>query len=439
MKAQWKTFSNMKILLVIILGLTWISPTMAKAEDSDLRSFGDIMQFALPAAGLVGTFIADDPEGRHQWAWTVGGTALTVQVWKQVASKSRPDAEGNESFPSGHTSGAFSGAAFIYDRYGPWWGVPAYACAIVTGYSRIDADAHFWDDVLAGASTAMMFSWYFTSPYSERVTLMPTEMGDGYGMKLTVKDSVGSSTEDKKSRRPQIIKYPTYTYIFKFGPAWQDKNIVRAPNEGGTEFDFDDYENIDDPITTSDVSLDIRLAERHKILFGFAPYENRDRTTSADEFTFGDQTFPSDVPIRTAYRLFELRGQYSYGLLLSEKFSTFIGAGIAWERVEIEIQQGEDLNNPVLYEEVEDNVVLPYLYLRGGYNFTDKIEGFLEVDGMALDQDKIFNLFAGANYYFNNHWYIGGGYVFSYRQIDTDDLYNEYQFQGIQAQVAYTF
>ena len=442
MKVQRKSLNCMTLILAAVLMLSWLHPSMGIASDSgesDLRTFGDIMQFALPAAGLAGTFIADDPEGRYQWGMAVGGTALTVQVWKGIASKTRPDAEGDTSFPSGHTSGAFSGAAFIDTRYGHWWGIPAYICAIITGYSRIDADAHFWNDVVAGASTGMLFNWYFTSPYSERVSLMPTEMGDGYGMKLTVKDDAGSSSA-KEKKMPQVIKYPNYTYIFKFGPAWQDKNIVRAPNSGGTEFDFSDYENIDEPISTADVSLDIRLAERHKILVGYAPYENRDRTTLTEPFTFGNQDFV-DVgeTIMSAYRLHEIRAQYSYGLLLDDSFSFFIGGGVAWEDVTIEIQQGDLIYAPDIHEEVTDSIFLPYLYLRGGYNFTDKIEGFLEMDGIALDEDKLFNLFAGFNYHFNYHWYTGIGYIFSSRQIDTDTLYNEYQFQGVQAQVAYTF
>jgi len=426
-------------MMAIALILSGILPTMVNAEDSNLRSFGDVMQVALPAAGLAGTFMADDPEGRYQWAKAVGGTLATVHVWKVAVDKTRPDAVGSGSFPSGHTAGAFSGAAFIDSRYGHWWGIPAYLCAIVTGYSRVNADAHFWNDVVAGASTAMMFNWYFTSPYSERVSLLPAEMGDGYGMKLTVTDGEGASSESGRNVMPHVIKYPNYTYTFKFGPVWQDKDVVRAPNSGGTEFDFDDYENIDEPITTADISLDIKLAERHKVLVGFAPYENRDRTVSIEEFTFGSDIFPANQIIRSAYRLNEIRAHYSYGLLLNEQFSLFVGGGVAWEEVTIEIQQGDELGNPILYEEVKDSIFLPYLALRGGYNFTDKIEGFLEMDGMTLNEDKIFNLYAGINYHFNYHWYAGGGYVYSYRQIDTNDLFNEYQFQGVQAHVAYTF
>ncbi len=434
-----KVCQTFTLIIYFSVSLAWMYPSLANAENSDLTTFGDIMQIALPAAGLVGTFIADDPEGRYQWAKSVGGGAVTVQVWKVVVDKTRPDSQGSSSFPSGHTFGAFSGASFINRRYGLLWGIPAYACAIVTGYSRVDADAHFWDDVVAGASTAMMFNWYFTSPYSERVSLMPAEMGDGYGMKLTITDSTGSSDKDKKGP-PSVIKYPTYTYLFRFGPVWQDKNVVRAPNQGGTEFDFNDYENIDEPMTTSDIYLDVKLAERHQVVLGFAPYENRDRSVSTDEFTFGDQVFPANgETLSSSYRLFELRAQYSYGLLYDDYYSLFVGGGLAWEKVSIKIGQGNDIYNPNLYEKVDDTVFLPYIYLRGGYYFTEKVEGFVEMDGIALNEDKIFNLMAGANYHFNQHWYAGAGYAYSYRQIDTDVLFNEFQFQGILAHVAYTF
>jgi len=426
-------------MLPIALILSGIFPTAGRAKDSNLQSFGDVMQIALPAAGLAGTFIADDPEGRYQWLKAVGGTVATVHVWKIAADKTRPDAVGERSFPSGHTAGAFSGAAFIDSRYGHWWGIPAYLCAIATGYSRVNADAHFWNDVVAGASTAMMFNWYFTSPYSERVSLLPAEIGDGYGMKLTVTDGGGTSGKNSMDARPHIIKYPNYTYTFKFGSAWQDKDVVRAPNSGGTEFDFNDYENIDEPITTAIITLDIALAERHRIQVGFAPYENRDRTISTAPFTFGSDIFPTDQIIRSAYRLNEIRAHYSYGLLLNEQFSLFTGGGLAWEEVSVDIQQGDDLDNPILYEEVKDSVFLPYLYLRGGYNFTDKVEGILEIDGITLNDDKMFNLFAGFDYRFNYHWSAGAGYAYSAREIDTDQLYNNYVFQGVLAHVAYTF
>ena len=72
-----------------------------------------------------------------------------------------------QSFPSGHTSAAFSGASFIHFRYGLKYGIPLYCLASFTGYSRIHANKHHIEDVMAGAGIAILSSWYFTSPYSK--------------------------------------------------------------------------------------------------------------------------------------------------------------------------------------------------------------------------------------------------------------------------------
>ena len=82
MKIQRKFLNSMTLILAAVLMLSWLHPSMGNAADSgesDLRTFGDIMQFALPAAGLAGTFIADDPEGLYQWDWR----------WAALHSRSR--------------------------------------------------------------------------------------------------------------------------------------------------------------------------------------------------------------------------------------------------------------------------------------------------------------------------------------------------------------
>lgn len=59
---------------------------------------------------------------------------------------------GNDSFPSGHTTQAFAVASVITAHYDQWWvqGL-AYGLAGVVGYSRIEQNAHFTSDVVAGA------------------------------------------------------------------------------------------------------------------------------------------------------------------------------------------------------------------------------------------------------------------------------------------------
>ena len=74
------------------------------------------------------------------------------------------DYSNNNSFPSGHTSAAFSGATFIHKRYGFNKACPIYIVASFVGYSRVYAEKHYWEDVLAGAILAGINTWIFTSP-----------------------------------------------------------------------------------------------------------------------------------------------------------------------------------------------------------------------------------------------------------------------------------
>ena len=123
-------------LLVILLAVCISSMELARAvNDEKLEEFGDIMQFALPAIGLGATAIYGDLDGTKQWAWSGLTSVGTTAVLKGVYQKIRPNAsESATSFPSGHTTAVFWGASFLDQRYGRWWGVPAYAAATVTAY-----------------------------------------------------------------------------------------------------------------------------------------------------------------------------------------------------------------------------------------------------------------------------------------------------------------
>lgn len=75
----------------------------------------------------------------------IGGIKLAV-------SSQRPDGRDNHSFPSGHTSGAFTWATIVNHHYGKRAGIPAYIAATYVGFSRLDDRAHRLTDVVAGAA-----------------------------------------------------------------------------------------------------------------------------------------------------------------------------------------------------------------------------------------------------------------------------------------------
>lgn len=71
----------------------------------------------------------------------------------------RPNLKNNNSFPSGHTAIAFCGAELLRREYwhvSPWIGIGGYAVAACTGFMRLYNNAHWLNDVIAGAGLGIL-------------------------------------------------------------------------------------------------------------------------------------------------------------------------------------------------------------------------------------------------------------------------------------------
>ena len=80
---------------------------------------------------------------------------VEVQKLKHAIHEKRPDGTDNHSFPSGHTSVAFTGATVLmheYRKVSPWIGVAGYAVATTVAVDRVRRNRHHWGDVVAGAA-----------------------------------------------------------------------------------------------------------------------------------------------------------------------------------------------------------------------------------------------------------------------------------------------
>lgn len=148
---------------------------------SGFETYGDIGQAVIPVAAALISWGEDDLEGLKQLGYSFATTTALVQGMKFTIDAERPSGSG-QSFPSGHTAAAFSGASYLQIRYGWHYGLPAYIAAGAVGWSRENAEQHYWRDIIAGAAIASGISYFFTTELSDHMVVAPIAMmGDARG------------------------------------------------------------------------------------------------------------------------------------------------------------------------------------------------------------------------------------------------------------------
>lgn len=150
---------------------------------SNTEKIGDFLTFVIPAMAYGSTFMIDDEEGRTQFYKAYGTTMASTVALKYTVREKRPDNNDRDSFPSGHTASAISGAVFMHRRYGLTYALPAYLGAIYTGYSRIQVNRHHPRDVAAGAIIGALSGWYFVDPM-QKLSIVPEVDSEYQGIQV---------------------------------------------------------------------------------------------------------------------------------------------------------------------------------------------------------------------------------------------------------------
>lgn len=176
---QRKCSSIPLCLLCVLL----LASGVAGASDGIVKS-GDILRTVIPAVAYGATFYMHDKDGRRDFYESFAVNYGLTWGLKQLISKERPNHSGDDSFPSGHTSVAFQGAAFIHARYGAKYAIPAYILASYVGWTRVESDNHYTEDVLAGAAIGIASSFIFTKPYHGFVAAPLVDQGF-YGLTIS--------------------------------------------------------------------------------------------------------------------------------------------------------------------------------------------------------------------------------------------------------------
>ena len=151
-----------------------------------------------PLAGALFGFGRLAHDGRFRDAtYDIGEVFLVTAAWttaiKYPTHRRRPNGANYLSFPSGHTSNAFAWATVAAHHYGWKLGLPSYLLAGAIGVGRMEKNAHWLSDVLAGATLGILVGRTVVrrdtepdEPRASTLSIQPSKALDGTGMGLAV-------------------------------------------------------------------------------------------------------------------------------------------------------------------------------------------------------------------------------------------------------------
>ena len=139
----------------------WDDEAVSYFQRHPHHRFGDVgsaLGGGVAVAGLtVGMFSAGRMVSGSRFRATTYDLSQAVivngvytQVLKMAIRRERPDGSNRLSFPSGHSSNAFT-AATVISRHYPRLAVPGFGVATYIAVSRMASNKHHFSDIVAGA------------------------------------------------------------------------------------------------------------------------------------------------------------------------------------------------------------------------------------------------------------------------------------------------
>ncbi|OAN18538.1 hypothetical protein A3K86_06525 [Photobacterium jeanii] len=397
---------------------------ITRTVNSDIVEAGDMLQVLLPATGLFAAWMHDDAEGAKQLVYATASTQAIVQGLKYTVGRKRPNDSNWHSFPSGHTSAAFSGAAFLQSRYGAAWGIPAYAGATFVGLSRIHGNRHYMGDVVAGAGIAFLVNQYFVSPYrTEGVYFNAQPTQDGFAMGVTLTDKAFEDT--KRERATYQLTSNERKHRFELGIG---ANLSDSTGQAGAKEFLADSELIDEYQPFSYINYQYQLANNNSLEIDFAPSETRRRGQASKNFTVdGVEYTPADGKLFTAFRQWSLGATAFKGYKVNDKFDVDFGLGMYVHWISVDV----DLNEGGKYSTADSWRALPNLAAKAQYHITDQFSVKGKAQYQFWDGDNFLSAEAGVNYQINPAWDVGLNYIFSSTELDNTTFKTDYDAHSI--------
>lgn len=169
-----------------------------------VQEFGSFPSFGIMGAFYLGGALLDNNKAKavamDAFAASLVSAGIITTSLKVIIGRSRPGDDegtyrfqpfgGHHSFPSGHTTQAFSLASAVAEHYEEWWiDTIAYGIAGGVGLARVEQEAHFPSDVVAGALIGTIVGKAivrYNKKFHNNVIIGPSTDIDGAGLSLKV-------------------------------------------------------------------------------------------------------------------------------------------------------------------------------------------------------------------------------------------------------------
>ncbi|RJG42498.1 phosphatase PAP2 family protein [Motilimonas pumila] len=392
----------------------------ARGGDSYTEA-GDLIQILLPVSAMGLSLAKGDNDGTVALFKSSVSTAVLTHGLKFAVNKTRPDFSADNSFPSGHTSAAFSGASFLYTRYGASWGLPAYALAAYTGWSRVHGDRHYWDDVIAGAGIAVLSNLYFTSPASSNLAIMPWSNRDSTGVQLALSNDFFDLK--KPSTRFNFTQplVPRYQFDFFLGSA--NFNRVNLP---ANEDIVDNVAGHQHHSASAAMCWRWFYDSRQTWSFYTHPMEMRTALHS---------TAPEGQHVR--YQLWDNAIDWQYQVYRGGDFDAFIGAGLQFQHAELATYHSKNSYNEV--NAVSEWLFFPKVTAQVMYQMQPKVA--LNVSGELghNGQGSLAIADVSMRYDFNAQWGAALGCRYYCRSQETSKTLKDVAVNNVYLRFDYRF
>lgn len=183
-------------LTVMARGLDHEAQRAIADHASPVGDVGDLMGDRFVVTGTVlGLFVTGQlvPEGRFRnvtfdlaQGYVING--VLTAILKRSVGRTRPDSTNSLSFPSGHTSMSFMFATVLGYHMGLKAAIPAAAVATFIGASRVEHNAHYLSDVVAGATLGYIVGRTVTAHVGQgrvvqrALSISPMPIAGGWGV-----------------------------------------------------------------------------------------------------------------------------------------------------------------------------------------------------------------------------------------------------------------